>query len=900
MFHLAEDDNIEQGRSFSGKRDLDLLISSRLRWRLESSPSKQFVVKYRQVFDSSIMKLSREKLRYLRESSNLDRLSTPMDQFTSNAPQKKQPLPKPMSQKVDMPDTSEKTKVEYLTLEEMWKRCSGYSLENKCNKNRESDKPSANRHRPRLPRPSILYTPGPELPLQCPAVKPENQTSLNLNDFLVTPKRPSQEIKSAFFSPDYLNDIRPLPREMEIEPSSLEGKSLGTIYAESFISEHKIFTPPMELVDPSQLVSEEQFVSRSLSPGTILRRRFIIRKVVYEKRYGNTYLVEDLAYTGIHFIIKEVIPETMTPSTFQERWDAFQDTVRILSRFSHKGLVRVYDCFLENNRAYYIMENYQGLDLKTLSEMNVTGFSRKEAIRWGVQICNATDFLHYRPIPFTLGEMEPRHVMVGQDSKVRIVGFDLQRYFNLERTLAFRPDSPKKLYCDITKIARILYFLLTKQRFEKTRWEDRWPQPVSRDLRKLLDIACRHDQKTYGDVRIFREKLKNCQTMTKPKPVLLKPVFPAFLPSKGKRKLTNLINIFRHRPFVLLLETLILLFVIALVVFGGHTPPPYVHPAGSHLVYVAGGGNLFTIDPDSLAILDQRKIGFEPGGMIVSTVTFPDGNGGFANQPGLIATDSAQKSLRIFRLSDNLESLNRMQGSSPRLVIKDPVRDRLLVTYQNDPTITSLVGPNLDLGSLMKVIYEPGRLFYLNDPVPPEKKESRQPENRLEGFIALCPGGPSVISINPHTRGVTGIINLDFEPGAALLLRSRQTLMILDRSGHRMIPLDLYHARAGKAVDFPRTLGRATHLAPSPREDAVWVSFDDPGQVVSFSLKTGALLRRAYSGGLEPMKLAYRKQGKQLWVLNEKSKGVSVLDADTGKLKGTIPLGVPPSLISFE
>ncbi len=893
MFHLAGNDKIRKKGSFSKKGDLDFLILSRLRWQVASKPEEKFITKYCPGVGGGLPGLGEKKLRYHREVSTPERLTTSLDGFCLAVSEEKSTSPRKAGIASEPEVIRPQEEQEYLTLEEMWARCSGYCLrERPCSQEKTNRNP-----RPRLPRPGAVFSPGDSISEQLNSSSESSDGScLTLDDFLSLPVEPvPAENPYSFYSPDYLDDIRPPPGKVEEKENLLLGNSLRSLYAESFLGENQIIIPPVDLVNPMEIEPQEKFVSRSLSVGTVLRRRFIIRKVVYEKRYGNTYLVEDLAYTGIFLIIKEIIPEPMSSDQYEERRDAFMDTVRILSRFSHRGLVRVYDCFFERNRAYYIMEKALGLDLDTLSEMNVTGFSMEEVIRWGIQLCNATDFLHYRPIPFTLGDMEPRHVMVGEDGNVRIVGFDLQRYFDLHRTLAFRPDSPKKLYGDITKISRVMYFLLTKQRFELTRYEKRWPYPVARGLRKLLDITCRHDQKTYGDIRVFREKLQKCLFKPKPEPVPVRHEPPAFATCKRSRPATRGKLVAPVKKAVLACSMILGIMILAGFIWNSNLPA-YLHPPGKSLVYVAGENKLYTIEPQNLTVLDQRDLGFHVTDLLVTDLNLPGRTAVPRRDRGIIATGRGRNSLTVLHSGDNSFWGLRDTGSCPVSMLQDPSGNRIWLAFDNDPTLVALEGENLSLGGMARTIFQPRRMFYLNDP----RWDDDTLQGKLSGIIVLCDDEPMAVSINPHTGDLTGNMKLDFEQGEALLSRARQTLYVLDSAGERLVPLDLLYGQQEEAILFPRFLGRATHLEASPDDDVIWVYFDELGVVVSFDLETGEMMRRAVIGGQGPGRLAYHRPLEQLWVLHKESRDVSVLDARTGVVAGVIPLETSPGVIAFE
>ena len=230
------------------------------------------------------------------------------------------------------------------------------------------------------------------------------------------------------------------------------------------ILKKKDIDSPREIMAPDEVMleEEEEYVNRALVRGAIINDRFEVIKLLRETRDHNTYLARRTDQPDKELILKEIIPPDMPRDELKKRRDRFSDTIRILSSFKHPNLTVVHEGFSQSGRLYSYMDVVDGLDLYKLTRMNTKGFSEKEVIKWALQLCSAVEFMHFRPNPFTLGELHPRHLMISYNGQLELTGYDLQRFFDTSRTLEFMPDDPTSLYGDITKVARILYFLLTK------------------------------------------------------------------------------------------------------------------------------------------------------------------------------------------------------------------------------------------------------------------------------------------------------------------------------------------------------------------------------------------------------------------------------------------------------
>ncbi len=121
-----------------------------------------------------------------------------------------------------------------------------------------------------------------------------------------------------------------------------------------------------------------------MTPGTVIRNRYIIGKVLGVGGSGITYIAWD--YTMARRVaIKEYLPSdfvTRSPGqtqviafSFESTQDfgkgieQFIDEARRLAQFgSVSGVVQTFDCFIENGTSYFVMEYLEGMTLKAYLE----------------------------------------------------------------------------------------------------------------------------------------------------------------------------------------------------------------------------------------------------------------------------------------------------------------------------------------------------------------------------------------------------------------------------------------------------------------------------------------------------------------------------------------------------
>ena len=225
-----------------------------------------------------------------------------------------------------------------------------------------------------------------------------------------------------------------------------------------------------------------------MNPGTLLHSRFIIGKVIGYGGFGATYLAWD-GKLQQKVAVKEYMPSefsTRMPGfkditifagdkceQFHDGMRKFIDEARRLAKFhDEEGVVKVIDCFEENNTAYIIMEY---LDGETLSEYlkKVGTIPEDDAIDMLRPIFESLRRVHDEGILHR--DIAPDNIFITKDGRVKLIDFGASRYATTTHsrslTVIVKPGfSPEEQYrsrgdqgpyTDVYSIAATLYKMIT-------------------------------------------------------------------------------------------------------------------------------------------------------------------------------------------------------------------------------------------------------------------------------------------------------------------------------------------------------------------------------------------------------------------------------------------------------
>lgn len=197
---------------------------------------------------------------------------------------------------------------------------------------------------------------------------------------------------------------------------------------------------------PLGIKNEEGFPN-ALPRGSILKGRYILGRVLGQGGFGITYLAKDYLTDSL-VAIKEYFPSVMATrksdysvaafnvrqnGTFTSGKDDFQQEAQTLAKFrGHPNIVRVFDCFEENNTAYLVMEYISGESLEKYLARKGGRISWEEAERILLPLLEALKDVH--AIGIVHRDIAPDNIIVTADQGVKLLDFGAARDSIGERT----------------------------------------------------------------------------------------------------------------------------------------------------------------------------------------------------------------------------------------------------------------------------------------------------------------------------------------------------------------------------------------------------------------------------------------------------------------------------------
>ncbi len=225
-------------------------------------------------------------------------------------------------------------------------------------------------------------------------------------------------------------------------------------------------------------------------PGTVLKDRYIIGKVVGYGGFGVTYIAWDTLLQN-RVAIKEYLPSefsTRIPGKpeltvfngdksqqFQDGMKKFLDEARRLAKFQNEtGIVKIYDCFEDNRTAYIIMEYLEGITLSEYLKENGT-IPEDVAVQMLMPIMQSLKTVHKEGIIHR--DIAPDNIMITSKGEIKLIDFGAARYATTSHsrslTVIIKPGySPEEQYrsrgdqgphTDVHALGAVLYRMITGQ-----------------------------------------------------------------------------------------------------------------------------------------------------------------------------------------------------------------------------------------------------------------------------------------------------------------------------------------------------------------------------------------------------------------------------------------------------
>ncbi len=195
------------------------------------------------------------------------------------------------------------------------------------------------------------------------------------------------------------------------------------------------------------------------------------------------------AETGQPVVLKEFVLPSFASEAVQVRaLEHVQKEAGLLQQLQHPQIVKYLDFFVEDQRAYLVLEHIEGVNLCSYVRANGP-FSESKTIELTLQMCSILEYLHGLPTPIIHRDFTPDNLMFANFALVKLLDFNVAQQLESanSRTVvgkhAYLPPEQFRgkatIRSDVYALGATMFFLLTGND----------PEPISTSHPKKIDPA---------------------------------------------------------------------------------------------------------------------------------------------------------------------------------------------------------------------------------------------------------------------------------------------------------------------------------------------------------------------------------------------------------------------------
>ncbi|MBX9724143.1 MAG: serine/threonine protein kinase, partial [Candidatus Obscuribacterales bacterium] len=234
--------------------------------------------------------------------------------------------------------------------------------------------------------------------------------------------------------------------------------------------------------------SPERKTLEPLSPGQIIGEdRFEVLNSIGIGGQGTAYLCRPLDGDASQTV---VLKETMIPIfandlVCRKALESFEQEARLLKSLNSDGVVKLLDYFVEDHRAYLVLEHIDGSSLREMIRRE--GAMSEEHVRdLSLQMCDILKFLHSNGVIHR--DFTPDNLILNSKGQLKLIDFNVAQQIKVGATAtvvgkhAYLPPEQFRgkatTQSDIYAMGATMFFLLTGKD----------PEPISQSAPKTLNV----------------------------------------------------------------------------------------------------------------------------------------------------------------------------------------------------------------------------------------------------------------------------------------------------------------------------------------------------------------------------------------------------------------------------
>lgn len=165
-----------------------------------------------------------------------------------------------------------------------------------------------------------------------------------------------------------------------------------------------------------------------MEPGIVVGKRYQLLTKIGTGGMSTVYLALDTVLNK-QWAAKE-IKDVSDPEQRELIVQSIVTEANMIKSFDHPAIPRIVDLVDEGGTLYVIMDYVEG---RPLSAVLATDGPQPEdeVVNWGLQLCDALEYLHRRTPPVIYRDMKPSNVMLKPNGLVQIIDFGIAREYRM-------------------------------------------------------------------------------------------------------------------------------------------------------------------------------------------------------------------------------------------------------------------------------------------------------------------------------------------------------------------------------------------------------------------------------------------------------------------------------------
>lgn len=224
---------------------------------------------------------------------------------------------------------------------------------------------------------------------------------------------------------------------------------------------------------------------------SLKNQRFKVVRQIGTGGQGQAYIANDTNSSGTVVLKEFILPVFVDVNVRKNALEQFENEAKILRQLDHHQIVKLVDFFVEDHRAYLVLEHISGASLRELVN-NGRKFSEEKVVALANQMCDILKYLHGLNPPVVHRDFTPDNLILNDKGLLKLIDFNVAKQVVESTTSgtvvgkhAYLPPEQfrgmPECASDIYAMGGTLHFLLTGK--------DPEPLSVSRTQKELPELS---------------------------------------------------------------------------------------------------------------------------------------------------------------------------------------------------------------------------------------------------------------------------------------------------------------------------------------------------------------------------------------------------------------------------